>query len=288
MSFSRVRTAGLWVDGSTVAGSEFETLDANLANALDMLGGGAYSLAANVNVGGGVGIEWNFDLPVDFNDAVTFFQPVFFDESTTFDGPVNFYHPVSFADDVTFSDPVVFNDTTDFNFAANFDAAAFFNSDVYLGNAPADSLLVYATSAFTGNATFDGTADFNGAVTFDGAAAYTGTVVTNSAGNFRVRRVHRQTLGADADATIDVTLTDHVTVLPGVLSAARNYTISDTGAVNGDRVRFSNFDTTFGIVIENPSGTTIAGLTLATGVPRWCDVERISGAWRVFPGDREA
>lgn len=284
MTFARVRAPGLWIDGTTVPGTQWEQFDANLANALDGSDGGTYSLANDMTIGGDPFVAWVFELETTFNAGSIFSADVLFGDdvhflaTAVFDGAATFNDPVTFTDDATFGDPVIFNDFVTFNdpvtFSDNagFQGPAFFDGNVNIGTSTSDV------------ATFDATCTFSGPVTIQNAAAFDGTVVTNSVGNFRVRRVRRQTAGADADASIDVTLTDHVSVAAGVLSATRSYTISDTGAMNGDRVRFSNFSTAFGIAVKNPGGTTLEAIITATGSPTWVDVERIAGSWRLFPG----
>lgn len=283
MTFARVRAPGLWIDGTTVPGTQWEQFDANLANALDGADGGTYSLASDMTIGGDPFVAWIFDLETSFNAFsiftanVTFGDDVQFLASATFDAAATFNDPVSFTDDVTFGDPVIFNDVVTFNdpvtFADNagFQGAAFFDGNVNIGSSTADV------------ATFDATCDFSGPVTVQNAADFEGNVTTSSVGNFRVRRVRRQTIGVDADATIDVTLTDHVIMPSGVLTTTRNHTISDTGAMNGDRVRFTNFDSTQALVVKRPGGATIGTLQNAAGVIMSLDAERIAGVWYSVP-----
>jgi hypothetical protein len=201
---------------------------------------------------------------------------VTFDGNATFNDPTAFYDTVDFNDPVTFNDYVTFNDPVTFADTTGFQGPAFFDGNVNIGSSTSDALTVDATSTFSGN------------MTVQNAAAFEGTVVTNSVGNFRVRRVRRQTAGGDVDSTIDVTLTDHVFVAAGAITANRIYTLSDTGAVNGDRVRFSTQEATFGITVKNPSAGTLELLCNVSGSISWCDVERVNGTWRSYPGDRES
>ncbi len=52
MSFSRVRSSGLWIPNSTVEPHEFEKIDRNLSRAVDGHDGGAYAPSAPIEVGG--------------------------------------------------------------------------------------------------------------------------------------------------------------------------------------------------------------------------------------------
>lgn len=280
--FARQRSPGLWTFDSVITGAELEYWDASVANAIDGSGGGAYSLQSDIAIGGAGGVEWTFQLPVVFDGSLSANDDIYLGSNSAdalivaaqsvFQGNATFDNDVEFNDPTVVNDFLTVNGQTTFTNTVGFSGAVFIDGNVNIGSSSSDLATIDAESDFVGNALFE-----NG-------VAFEGTVVTNGAGNLRVRRVRRQTAGADADASIDVTLTDHVTVAAGVLSATRSYTISDTGAVNGDRVRFSNFDPAFGIAVKNPAGTTLEAIISGTGSPTWVDVERIAGTWRLFPG----
>jgi hypothetical protein len=262
--FARQRDPGLWTFDSVITGAELEYWDASIANAIDGLNGGAYSLTADVTIGGDPFVAWVFDLQTTFNGGTIF------SSTALFTGDVTLQGLATFDGGTTFNGAVILNDYANFFGAADFQ----------------DNLTVLGIASLQGGVNLSGAVAVSGPTTFSSAASadFAGTVTTSGSGAMRVRRVRRQTIGGDAPATIDVTLTDHVTVPAGVLSASQSYTISDTGAVNGDRVRFSNFDTGFGITIKKPDTISLLSVGGAGGVPTWCDVERINGEWKAFPG----
>jgi hypothetical protein len=69
MSFTRIRSSGLWLPRTAVTPEEFEQLDANLANAVDGLDGGAYAPTAPIQFGGS-GIEFAGLSGDDIRDAI--------------------------------------------------------------------------------------------------------------------------------------------------------------------------------------------------------------------------
>jgi hypothetical protein len=129
--FARIRPPGGWTTNSTIPGSQFETIDANLANALDIVGGGAYAPVADIEIGGGVGVDWTFALPVFITEDLTTDQLIVggfadFNAGAAFQDGVQFFSSVDVGGAATFDGLFTVNGDADFNNPAEF------NDDVYL------------------------------------------------------------------------------------------------------------------------------------------------------------
>jgi hypothetical protein len=266
VSFARQRLPGLFVDGSTVTGAEFEYWDNAIANAGDFADGGTYSLASDMVIGGDPFVAWVFNLQTTFNAGVIF------SSTALFTGDITAQGLATFDGGVTFNGAVVLNDYANFFGAADFQ----------------DNITVFGIASLQGGVNLSGGTQVYDAATFNGSAAFAGTVTTSGSGNLRVRRVRRQTYAIDLDGTVSPTTTDHLIMRSGVPTGARIYTIDDTGAVNGDRFRATNLDSSQAMVIKRPDGVTaLKTVSSASSYPRWCDFERIDGLWYAMPGDRE-
>jgi hypothetical protein len=193
MSFNRVRTAGLWIDGSTFGSAEIEQIDANLANALDMLDGGAYAPQSSITVGGAPGVFWEFAIPASFDDRVDVFgsfaaySDVFLGgdgtESIVANGHVDLLGVItvgaSGADAFTIEAFTTYNDLVTHNgavyyydnvtFAHGFDASGtilMHDGSVVIGDSGADALTVNAFTTFNDIEIHNGSAYFYGTPTF--------------------------------------------------------------------------------------------------------------------------
>lgn len=307
--FARIRAPGSWTNSSVVPGSQFEQLDANLAHALDAYGGGAYSLQTDILVGGSPGVDWVFDLPVTFNGPLVANDGVYLGSNSAdavivnaqalFFSTVEFQDPVAFTDDVNYYDPVYYHSLA--QYLGNCEMFG----NVYMGSTSADLLLVSATSSFEGPVSFNepvdvydtwafhagfsvvGTASFANPVELNGGAVIKSPVSFTNEG----RIPQRQAIGVNAALTqYSSRHYDHVFFPAGTLTGADiNAKIDDTGAADGDRMRFSTNDTSSALVqILNPGNTVIAQIKYnASGDVFAVDVERIAGTWRIVGSSKK-
>lgn len=281
MSFSRQRAIGLWTFDSVVEDFEFEIFDENLSNAIDGKGGGSYSLQSPLIIGGVPGTYTQFDVGLTLSDLLYM------------TGGVESYGPVYIGGTGTFT---VDKDST-FSDVVTLDAALVANDDCYLGSSSADAIIVngqaifLSTAAFNDVATFQSTSAFNDVATFNSLAYFNDVPTFYEGANFQkplgfsgtARIPERQAIGGDANASYAAQTYTHVHCPASTLAASRNYTIDDTGALNGDRMRFSTRDSGFDINIKDPGGSVIAAINAAA--IKWVDVERVLGAWYVMaPG----
>lgn len=128
-----------------------------------------------------------------------------------------------------------------------------------------------------------GTANFNNATTQIGGTLNLSAVMNiQSSAHIRWRRID----GANANATYGIADADHISTNP---SAARNYTMSNTGCTGGEVISIFNESSTAGrdISIYQHNGSTFIAVLLAVG-PGFGGIELIndgtgsvSAAWRV-------
>lgn len=298
--FARLRAPGLWTLSSTVDPAEWEAFDDHQSKAIDGAGGGAYALTADMVIGGAPGVGWTFDLPVEFDDDALFSGGNFevyagsivlgadsadalavhantslVGNSTTIGASgadalivesfATFYDIAAFQGQSFFYAPTDFGDDVDFH-----------DGTVTMGASGADAFTV---NAFT---QFNDIAGFAGSTYFYSTVSLQGVMTSSGSGYAQVRKVSRQAIGGDADASYAPTSYDHVHVPSGGVTATRSYTIDDTGAVNGDRMQFSTLDPNFAINVKNPGGTQIAQIKADTGGKMGVVVERIAGSWRIL------
>lgn len=281
MNHDFVRDGNVWASLSDLTSAEMALLDFNAAHSIDDRGG-TYALEEDMVIGGGVDITWDFELPVNFSEDVDVIAPLYVSGTTTIDALLNVL------DDATFE-------------AATFNQDAEFEGDVYLNGT---AMLVQSQAVFFDDATFQGPVTFEDPATFEsdgifegdvylngtaaliqsqvthfGAVTFRGVTQTSHAGYIAARRVRRQVAGADANASYAPVTYDHVYVASG-LTSPHDYTIDDTGAANGDRIRFSTQDATHAVTIKTPGGVTISSIRNAAGFFVAQDFERISGVWR--------
>jgi hypothetical protein len=301
MNHSYTRAGGVWTSLTDLLAAEMADLDAKTVDSVSATGG-TYALTSDMVIGGAPGADWQFDIPVTFTDDASF-QGTF----SIFGNPAQIvsgidcfsYLNVSglshFYDDATFHDPVYYQALA--QFLGNCEMFG----NVYMGNTSGDLLLVSATADFEGPVSFNDPVDaydtwtFHGTPAFQAGAAFNGGTVTFlSATTLGVplqftldgRIPKRQAICGNESITYSPRLYDHVHMPAGIMSTNRTAKIDDTGAVDGDRMRFSTQHTTpnFYFSVLSPAGATLADLQLSSGVRNWCDVERIGGQWRACLG----
>lgn len=295
--FSRVRAPGLWVDGTTVPGTQWEQFDANLANALDGADGGTYSLSAPMVIGGAPGVYFEFDLGVAFDEAVVMndnldvFGNVYFGGvgSQTFavqadvtfsDGSVTIGASGSdaltvesfttFNDVANFDGDTFFTAAVDFNGAVRFDGNLDINSAIAtIGTTGADALTINSFTQFNDVVSFNGTALFS-AVTFQVPIGFSGT------GKIKWRN---KTISVTGNQSVVAANYDFVYIPAATMAAGETITIDDTSAQDGMRIEFSTNDTNT-INIATPAGLTVP-LLRGAGSYQTVAFQRVSGTWRV-------
>lgn len=300
--FSRVRSPGTWTDSSVVPGSQFEQFDANLAHAFDAYDGGAYSLQGDVAIGGAPNVDWQFDLPVTWTDDASFQGPF-----SIFGFPAQIISGIDCFDYLNVSGLAHFYNDTTYHDVVYYQALAQFLGNcemfgsVYMGNTASDLLLVSATADFEGPVSFNDPVHaydawtFHGTPAFQAGAAFNGGSVTLlSATTLGVplqftldgRIPKRQAICGNVSTSYSARSYDHVHMPAGIMSTNRSAQIDDTGAIDGDRMRFSTEHTTpnYYFTVKSPAGATLVDLQLSPGLPNWCDVERINGQWRLCRG----
>ncbi len=305
---NHIRTRALWANDTDLLYTELDHLDAKTVDSLSSTGG-VYSLTSSLTIGGAPGTAIVFNVPTALYDGVSVIGTL----DVLGNLSVGSGYAIQFDSDVTLgagthldinssvtsigttgSDAFVVNASSqfqdvNFNGFTNFNNGVTFSADVTLdagthldinssvtsiGTTGSDAFVVNAFSQFNEVVTVNSTAYFNNNVEFDGEA------YTSGAGYFKGRRRQRQAIGGDADASYAVTSYDHVHVPAGTLSVARNYTIDDTGAANGDRMEFSNHDTSFAISVKKPGGVLIGQIIGSSHLS--CVVERIGGVWKII------
>lgn len=299
MSFPRLRPPGLWTFDTVVDPEEFEAFDANIANALDGLNGGVYALLDDLEIGG-TG-AFLVSTSAEFSGGFTEFTgSVGFDDDVTFSAssPVLFLGTVGFGNDVDFSggtvtlgasgsDAIVVDGFFQVNETSNFNAGVFFNDEVAF-----DAVVGFNAYAqfndsvgFDDDVTFGDVTIFSELATFDdvliGGVLTMGAAVVGAPMTFTGtgKVLSRTVAGSDGATTYQAANVDNVFVAPGTLSASQNYTIGDTGAENGMRIRFVNEDPTHTIFVKHPGGSGLDSIG-GSATKVWGEYERISGAWR--------
>lgn len=301
MSFSRQRAPGLWTFDSVVLSAEFEYFDESISNAIDGAGGGAYSLTAPLILGSGdPGAFLQIDLFAGFTAAVEMGSTLFVGGDVALNGNVTlsnvavnfavypsaaFHNVAQFDADVTMGGGLHLTDVASdfitqtgayFHNVAHFYSTVQFDDDVtYVGDVTLNGLTVFGgVASFNDQANFNGTTHFGGTVTLGVPLAFSASG----------RVPQRQVFGGDANLVIGPASATHVIILFG-LTADRDYKISDAGAIDGDRMRFTCTDPTYQINVKSPSGGLLATIKAASGASTWCDVERMNGSWvSALPG----
>lgn len=257
MTITRVKPAG-WVIGERLTSAQANLLDAQHATAIDR-GGGTHALTAPL---------------VLTSQHVT----------------VNTFETVSdltVGDDLLVADDVVIGGVT----VMNADLLA--NGPVTLGDAAGDAITINGTVTAAAPVTFNGAVVANAALTANGSVTLgnasgdsitvNGTTGVNAAMSFQApgRPVKAGAIGANANTTYSPLDYGTVLALPGTLTADRNYSVSGTSNLDGDKMTFVNYSTSFIMTVLDPLGSTLGNVGGPGGFTRpvWIDVERVSGAW---------
>lgn len=234
-----------------------ETIDSQLPRALDGGAGGSYAPSGIIIIGGsGLAITGPFFAATgDFSDPVEFHDTVQLDGVTLAVGSLHFggstiHHVLSGATLTTDSGAILsvasggvlnfvaggtITGTPKFNAATvSFEASStvtILNSSLTLTNCV---FTISSSSSVTchANATIDGVCDFTGAV-IAGTPTLTAVVTPSGSGRMRIRRV----AGVNADHTYAIADGDVVDI--PTLTGTRTYTVSSTGAGNGDTMEFT-------------------------------------------------
>jgi hypothetical protein len=312
MSFSRLRSTGLWTFDSVVEDFEFEAFDENLSHALDGKDGGAYVLDADMSIGGGVGASWTFTLPVDFDGDVAIgdsgADDLFVNSTFNFDGVGTFSSAVEFFDDITFSGNVtvepggdVLVDADLVTIGADFDADFVVNSGTAFNNAVAvdgdftvqpgnDVLLdgdtVQIGDNFDADFVVNSATGFYNSVTFNEPVTVADTLSIGSVVSFTSSgkiKYRQQVVASDANQTVIAAQVDTFYIPTGVFSADRQVQIDDTGAQDGMRIFFMSHDSTNHCTVLRPGGAGIGSFGGASGQMSWA--ERIAGIWQMQQSD---
>lgn len=285
--FDRQRDPGLWTFDSVIQGAELEYWDDAISNSLDMDGGGTYAPAADIVVGGAPGVDWTFSLPVKCDDDFSVFGAVTFLDDLTVTGVshlndveidgLHVFEEATFSDETTFDADVTCNDGLETFGLINAWGGIAANQFSFGGGAFQDLVTFY------GDVDINGDVDVIGAVRFNSGSVRIATSLEIAGGPVTFgndgRIPQRYTVGPNSNASFTPTAHDHVYVPEGGIDADRSYSIDDLGAVNGDRMRFTNADTGQFIFVKGNGGATIIGLKFVTDQAYWCDVQRIGGVW---------
>ena len=285
MSFARRRAVGLWIDGSTVSGAEWESFDADLAEAVDGRGG-AYVLTSPLELGGddlivGENIEVGGDVSVGGAFQVT----------GNSDLVGNVVIGTSVADQFTVNADGLYLGDSVFSGLVTFGDAVTFEDDVQVdGGLSVD-----------GTVGIGGTLTVTSATTLNGAFACTDNYFLGDAsssaelwGTIQLRGVmshvgvgkiawRQQVVATDTDQDCIAAQVDTFYVPDGVFTAAHIVIIDDTGASNGMRVYFHNHDPDWGLTVRDPLGNNLD--TLLGVTKTWGFAERIGGVWKWAKGE---
>lgn len=318
MSFGLANLSG-WSTGDQLTPAQINQLDQEHAQAVDGSNGGTYTLALKLTFNGAAVRIATLESPsvngdVVFNDDVSISGNLAASGNSSITGPAVFTNTVSFNGSNTFNgssgfaSDVTFASTVTVIGLSSFGQNSSFNKSVSI----TENLSVTGTSTFSGIATFNQNVTFNdpivindgvtvnNAITFNGISSFTGSVLLGStvntlgvvtinapmvlSGNGRIPK--RQIFGPISNATIIGRLYDQVYTVNG-LSGHVDYSIDSTGAVEGDKIRFTSRDTTFNVNVKT-GATTLAVLRDISGSDYWVDLQFISGAFvRVASGPRE-
>jgi hypothetical protein len=156
--------------------------------------------------------------------------------------------------------------TTDLNVGGDLDVTG----GIHAGAAS----LFSSTCAFSSTTSFTGTAIFNGGVTINGNSSLTKRIASSSTGRVAVRVI------AGADAATTYGINDADTIIVKALTADRTYTLSETGAANGDVIKFATEEATYICNIDNADGTG-AALVLGSGTVHCIEYTYLDGVWRI-------
>ncbi|UOF77279.1 long tail fiber proximal subunit [Caudoviricetes sp.] len=242
-----------WAFGEILTSAQMNSFGTQIIRAVDGTGGGAYTLAAPLSLTG---------------DTVTFDDLVVNDSASIADGDITL-GPTS----VAVALPATFSG------AATFSSAATFQGDATIGNSSADSLTVNAGASFESDVAIgtpggadslvvNATATFNKNVSLgdsDADSVFLNAVIAPTNNGRMLTTVLDL---PDSSGSHDIANNRQLYAFP---SAPRTYTLSFTGAQNGDWFRIYN---------GGGSTITLAGILSATVAgSKGAMFVRVSGSW---------
>jgi hypothetical protein len=295
---------GVWAPSTAI---EIGGAGLDVSGPLESSGGATFNGAATFNAGanftvGGltVGTSATFNNSADFNNPVNFDAPITvnsistFGNTATFNGQVivgnsaadsfdctsqaQFYSETTLSSyvlitstgtldvqgDLAVNGPAEFNDGVEFNNQVDFDA------DVTIGSSSTDALLVHASG------TFFGPVIFNDTVELLDTAVIAAPLTFSGAG----RILMRTGVTSDVSTSYSPTVANMWRVAPTTLSGVRVYTISNTGASDGDWLWFGIGPQGFQLSFEDHLGSPLISFT--AGQQGYALFVRQSGTWRLF------
>jgi hypothetical protein len=307
--FSRRRSPGFWTFDSPVLSAEFEYFDASIANAIDGLDGGAYSLQSSLVLGGTGGTKFQVTIFSQFDAVVLMNDNLFVEGDATFDGAGT--NHIFGGDSLTINSSIVsvgtsgadaftVNGFTQFNSLAIFNSAIFVNGEASFGDDADfgahvhfhDGIVTMGASsadAFTVNAftTLNGTVIANGEIFTEDAnfgSSSSNLVIVKARTSLRAPLsmsdtgaiAHRAVAGNNVTTTYSPLAVHEVVMESGVLTGSSDWFIDDTGCVDGQEILFANKDTTHEMTVRRPGGAGIVGL-----LNEWGRFVRIAGVWQM-------
>lgn len=284
------RTGNVWSSLSDLTSAEMQVIDSNAANSIAS-DGGVYSIDGELTIGGSPGAFIEFDVEFIASAQVVFTDALWVFGDGLFQGANFNVESPTISLGLSSADSLTINSLTDFIGFARFDGgASFFDVATFNDEADFNGVAVFGSDAtFEGLTIFDSVAEFNDQANFNGTTHFGGTVTLGVplAYSASGRVPQRQVAGPDSNFSFSPASATHVYVSFGTISADHNYTISDAGAIDGDRIRFTNLDPSFAITVKRPGGTvTIGTLRAISGNYMALDAERIDGVWQsiaLFP-----
>jgi hypothetical protein len=274
-----------------------ETVDANLANAIDGLNGGAYALAHDLTIGGAPGTKIEFAIPLELDDNLVVHGGTFMygdllamgDVYLGSGGIVRVSGPATFVQTATFQNQVEFDDYAHFLNNAEVEGLTYLNGNVQVGGIATfiDDVIVGGTLIVANPATFNSDAEFNYPVIFQDIVDFNGPAFFNVPVGFtgRGKILHRtKTISVSGNQSVVAANYDSVYIPAGVMVSPSTITIDDTGAEDGMRIEFVNDDTTVAAVAQIPGFGLAVPMTNASGFYRDCAFQRVAGTWRWMRG----
>jgi hypothetical protein len=187
----------------------------------------------------------------------TFIGPTAFGVAT-FGGASTFNGTAEFNNNVTFTDGVTFEVQTDFE------------GDVTIGTSSVDALLVNSSTTFFENVIFSDTVELLNNAIVAAPIFFSGT-----------GRVPMRTgVATDASGAYSPTTANMYRVAPTTITTTRTYSISNTGAMDGDWLWFGIGPQGFSLSFEDHLGGAL--ITFTAGTQGYALFVRMSGTWRLL------
>lgn len=226
--------------GEILTSNDMEALDASQARAIDGVGGGTYAPSATIVINGAglqVATLLIGDLTVNGSTQLGNTSG----DTLSVTATSTFSSPVTFDDDVAVNGAIVF--TGDLTAGS-----VTINSDATIGNSASDALTVGATTEFNAPVTLAdsllaGDAQFNGDVQIGNTSGDSLAIVSRLStalgftGSGRIPWRLYTGLSSSVDSTITVA-TGNLIRVPHNQTALRTYTVSNSGAQDGDFMIF--------------------------------------------------